>query len=201
MATNPRIPDQNEPKSSQKGPVLLRNPEPPRSAVPGVILAIITAVLLLAAIFYFMPRAPRGAKPPASATAPTQPVPGQLQFSDMNMTLDPTGKSLDLDGEVTNSSNETLTGIMAEVRFPLQNGNFASVTAPVMAIDLGAKGKTATKINDSSKNMVNDPIKPNQERAIEINVAQIPDGWNHTMPALRVITTTGMPGTPPKQKK
>ncbi len=194
MATNPRIPEQNEPR---RGPELLRNPEPPRSAVPGVVLAIVTALLLLGAIFYFMPRAPKKVVPPAAAEVPAQPVPGQLQFSDMNMTPDPTSRSVDLDGEVTNNSNETLTGILAQVTFTLKNGQTQSVNAPVMAIDISHKAKTTGRITGSTQNMVNDPIKPGVQWAIEINVPQVPADWNHTMPGLRVVTTTGMQGAPP----
>lgn len=196
MATNPRIPDDRDPKQ-QRGPVLLSNPEPPRSAVPGVVLAIITAVLLLAAVFYFMPRAPKKVAPPAAAEVPAQPVPGQLQFSDMNMTPDPTGKALNLDGQVTNASNETITGIMAAVQFTLKNGQTTTVNAPVQAIAIGNNARNTDKITGSVQNMVNDPIKPGAQRAIEIQVNGVPADWNHTMPGLQVVTTTGTQGAPP----
>ena len=195
MATNPRIPEQKDEKP--RGPVLLRNAEPPRSAVPGVVLAIITAALLLAAVIYFLPRAPKKVAPPAAAQVPAQPVPGQLQFSDMNMTPDPTGKSLNLDGEVTNTSNETITGIMAEVRFTTKNGQSTTINAPVQAIDIGKNAKNSGRITGSVQNMVNDPIKPGAERAIEIQVNGVPADWDHTMPGLRIITTTGTQSAPP----
>ena len=196
MATNPRIPDQFE----RREPMLVERPEQPTSAFPGVVLAIITALLLLAAVMYFMPRAPkRGTPPPSAAEAPAQPVPGQLQFSAMNMTPDPTGKALELDGLITNSSSESINGIMAQVAFKLKNGQTVNVNAPVGAIDLSAhKGNNGARINASVQNLVSDPIKPGQERGIVINVNQVPDGWDHTMPGLSVLTTTGAANPPAK---
>jgi hypothetical protein len=194
MATNPRIPEQNEP--NRRGPVLLQKPETPGSAVPGVALAIITAALILAAILYFMPRAPKSGTPPAAgAEAPAQPVPGQLQFSAMNLTADPTGRSVRLDGLITNNSREVITGVMAQVQFKLKNGQTVNVNAPVEGIDLGAhKGNNGARINASAQNLTSDPIKAGQERGIVINVDQVPDGWDHTMPGLTVVTTTGTTG-------
>ena len=194
MATNPRIPDQND--SSRRGPTLVPKPEVPRSSVPGVVLAIITAALILAAILYFMPRAPKSGTPPAAgAEAPAQPVPGQLQFSAMNMTPDPTGRAVQLDGLITNNSRELINGVMAQVKFTLKNGQTTSVNAPVEAIDLGAhKGNNGARINASPQNLASDPIKPGQERGIVIQVPNVPDGWDHTMPGITVLTTTGTPG-------
>lgn len=194
MATNPRIPEQDE--RGRRGPTLVQKPEPPRSAVPGVALAIITAALILGAILYFMPRAPkRGTPPPAAAEAPAQPVPGQLQFSAMNMTADPTGRSVQLDGLITNNSSEIINGVMAQVQFNVKNGQPVNVNAPVQGIDLGAhKGNNGARINASVQNLVSDPLKPGQERGIVIRVDQVPNGWDHTMPGLKVVTTTGTTG-------
>ena len=196
MATNPRIPDQNE----RRGPSLVEKPEQPSSAFPGVVLAIITALLLLAAVMYFMPRTPKATPAPAAAEVPAQPVPGQLQFSAMHMTPDPTGKAVQLDGLVTNTSQETITGVMAQVQFKLKNGQTVNINAPVEGIDLSShENKNGARINASAKNLVNDPIKPGQERGIMIDVNNVPDGWDHTMPGLTVVTTTGTAGAPPKK--
>jgi hypothetical protein len=191
MATNPRIPDENDP--SRRGPTLVPKAQMPRSAVPGVVLAIITAALILAAVLYFMPRVPkRGTPPAAAAESPVQPVPGQLQFSAMNMTPDPTGRAVALDGLVTNNSREMINGIMAQVQFRLKNGQTVNVNAPVSAIDLGAhKGNNGARINANPQNLTTDPIQPGQERGIVINVNQVPDGWDRSMPGIKVLTTTG----------
>ncbi len=198
MATNPRIPERAE---EQRGPRLVAKPEEPTSAFPGVVLAIITALLLLAAVMYFMPRAPKNATTaPPAAESPVQPVPGQLQFSAMNMTPDPTGRALALDGVITNNSQETITGVMAQVQFKLKNGQTANVNAPVGGIDLGEhKGNNGARINASAQNLVSDPIKPGQERGIVINVNDVPQDWDHTMPGLAVVTTTGT-STPANSK-
>jgi hypothetical protein len=197
MATNPKIPNQNEP--NRRGPTLVQKPERPSSAAPGVVLAIITALLLLGAIVYFMPRAPKGTTvAPAAANVPAQPVPGQLQISDVKLTPSPTGASLNLDGQITNTSGSLVNGIMAEVRFPLTNGQMASIERPVQGIAVGQlanKGKTTDtgKITGDTEDLTKAPIKAGETRPVRITVDRVPTNWNHEMPGIRLTTTTGTP--------
>lgn len=194
MATNPRIPNQNEP--NRRGPMLVQEPERPSSATPGVALAVITALLLLGAIFYFMPRAPKNeGRAPSSAESPVQPVPGQLQFQNAELTPSPTGASLNLDGQVTNTSSSLVNGIMAEVRFPLSNGQMASIQRPVQGIAVGreaTKGNTADtgKVTGDNEDLTKAPIKAGETRPVRITVDQVPSNWNHQMPEIRLTTTT-----------
>jgi len=195
MATNPRVPNQNEP--DRKGPMLVQKPERPTSAAPGVALAIITALLLLGAIFYFMPRAPKQVTvPPSSADVPAQPVPGQLQISNLKVTPAPTGGSLNLDGQITNTGSSQVNGIMAEVRFPLNNGQTLSVQRPVQAIAMGAApGKQADtgRVTGNTEDLTSAPIKPGDTRPVRITVDQVPASWNHQVPEIALTTTTGTP--------
>ena len=72
MATNPRIPPNAgnlEPKRPQlvpTGPKMQR----PGSSLPGVLLAIAVAAALIAAIIYYMPRAPKKTPAPSAARVP-----------------------------------------------------------------------------------------------------------------------------------
>jgi hypothetical protein len=195
MATNPKIPNQNQP--NRRGPTLVQKTERPTSAAPGVALAIITALLLLGAIFYFMPRTPKGTTvAPSAAEAPSQPVPGQLQISAVKLTPSPTGDSLNLDGQITNTSGTLVNGIMAEVRFPLTNGQMASIQRPVEGIAIGRSGKkvgTTGRVTGDTEDLTKAPIKAGETRPVRITVDQVPTNWNHQMPGIQLTTTTGTP--------
>jgi hypothetical protein len=99
MATNPRIPTDQE-----KGPQLVRpdselkNPNPPSSGFPGVLIAITVAVVLLGAAMYYLPRAPKRTPPPSAAQVPIQPTGSQLQLSHLESSMAPTGGAMYLDG-------------------------------------------------------------------------------------------------------
>jgi hypothetical protein len=116
----------------------------------------------------------------------------------MNMAMAPTGQSLNLDGELTNNSKEVITGVMAQVSFTLKDGKIVTVNAPVQGIDIGHGRTNGGQITGSTQNLVSDPIKAGQERAILINVPNVPKDWNHTMAGLAVVTTTGTTSTPKK---
>ena len=192
MATNPRFPEQNEP--SRRGPELVPKPEPPRGAVPGVALAIITAVLILVAILYFMPRAPKSAAAPAGATTPSQPVNdqlgGQLHLSAVKMSEAPMGGSLNLDGQLTNSGGTEINGVMAEVDFPLSNGQIATVQAPVQGIATDKSANTG-KVAGDTQDLTQAPIKPGDTKPVRITVNEVPKDWNHQVPQIRIAETTG----------
>lgn len=189
MATNPRIPEQKEPPRG--GPTIVPKPEKPSSATPGVLLAIVTALLLLVAIVYFVPRAPKSVNhAPIRATMPAQPVPGQLQISDVKMSTAPTGGALNLDGRLSNSGTTDVSGVMAEVDFPLGNGQMAAVQAPVQGIAV-SNGTNTGKITGDTEDLTKAPIKPGETRPVRINVSQVPAQWNHQIPQVKVTTTTG----------
>lgn len=190
MATNPRIPEQKEPPRG--GPTIVPKPERPSSATPGVLLAIVTALLLLAAIVYFVPRAPKSVNhAPIGATMPTQPVPGQLQISNVKMSTAPTGGALNLDGRLSNSGTTDISGVMAEVDFPLGNGQMAAVQDPVQGIAISRGTNNTGRVTGDTEDLTKSPIKPGETRPIRITVSQVPAQWNHEIPQVKVITTTG----------
>lgn len=197
MASNPRIPEQNPKNLTQRrGPVLVPKSEPPTSAVPGVVLAIVTAVLLLGAIFYFMPRAPKAGMAPAGAVTPAQPAGSQLAISGVKMSVAPTGGAINLDGQLTNSSPNAVNGVMAEINFKLKNGQLASIQRPVQGIAVGKpsnEGKHADtgKVTGDTEDLTKAPIRPNETRPVRITVDQVPATWNHEIPQVRIVETTG----------
>jgi hypothetical protein len=182
MATNPKIPSSLEP--NQAGGL---KPEPPTSGRAGVILALITAALLLGAILYFMPRAPKAAPTPTAAEVPQQPVPGQVQLTNTNMTLGPTGNSMNIDAMAQNTSNQTIIGLAALVRFHGQDGAILdSVNLPVEALTAQSGGRV-----DEALTKV--PIKPNDTRPIRIAINRVPPNWNHKMPEIQISAVSSHP--------
>lgn len=195
MASSPRIPEQNEP--SRKGPRLVSKPEQPTGGGPGVTLAIVTALLMLGAILYFMPRNSKNvSSAPAGAVTPEQPSSGQLQFSDLTMTTAPVGNALSIDAQLSNSGASDVNGVMAEVVFPLSNHQTAAVQAPVFGVAVGKTGKTGntSAVTGDVEDLTKAPIKPGETRPVRITVNAVPQGWNHQVPQIRVAETTGTPG-------
>lgn len=194
MATSPRIPNPREPQ--RKGPVLVQRAEPPTSSTPGVILAIVTAVLLLGAVLYFMPRGPKGTTSPIGSITPTQPSGSVLSFSGLRMSEAPTGGAINLDGQLTNSGSTAVSGVMVEIVFHLTNGLRASIERPVQGIAIGTnanEGKQADtgKVTGDTEDLTKTPIKPGETRPVRIAVDQLPKAWNHQIPQLRIAGTTG----------
>lgn len=185
MSTNPRIPDSRGPQL-EKGPGGLRHVKP-KGAATGVTLAIVVALLLLAAVFYFMPRSPRAAPPKPGAEVPQQPTPGQIQLQNVNMAKAPTGGSLDLDGTMTNDGPQNINGIAVDVVFQGANG---AVVGTQRAPVIGLKKQGDTFAQDD---LVKNPIKPGDTRPFRVTVDHVPPGWNNDMPELRIVTVTSHP--------
>lgn len=189
MATNPRIPEQytpDKPGSDKFGSKM--RPEPPSSPTPGVILAIVVALLLLGAIFYFMPRTPKpNGGGPSAASIPNQPVPGELQISHATMALDPTGHALNLDAEITNTGQHEVNGIMAQVTLTTTDGQKIARNSKVMSLIKGRKGALDA---GRTQDLTVLPIKPGEMRPVRMTVDNVPFAWNHQMPGIRIITVT-----------
>ena len=154
----------------------------PGSSLPGILFVIAVAAALIAAIIYYMPRAPRKGPTPSAAQVPVQPAGNELQFTNLKITPSPTGGAMDLDGEVLNDGNRAVLGATVELSF------------------VNSAGKIVGNVNRSLTGMVQrgdslvtdefgtDPIKPNQTRLFRITVDQVPRGWNHQMPEMKVLT-------------
>jgi hypothetical protein len=166
--------------------------------MPGVLLAIVTVVLLLGAIFYFVPRAPKSttANAPAAAATPDQPVAGQLQISNVKMGIAPVGGAVNIDAQLTNTGTSEVSGVMADVNFPLTDGHVGEVEAPVQGIAVGrlaneGKQTDTGKVTGDTEELTKTPIKPGETRPIRITVNRVPATWNHQLPQIQVLQTTG----------
>ena len=182
MATNPRIPDSFEPEKHRRGEL---RPEKPSSGIPGVVLAIIAAIAILAAILYFMPRAPKVTAPPTNATVPAQPTGNQIQVKDLQMSAAPTGGSLYLQGQVNNQGTTDITGVDVEVVLHGQDGAVVHQQATKMLGLEQAQGTSMKEIDFTQK-----PLKSGETRPFRVAVDHVPQTWNHQMPDLRIVTVT-----------
>lgn len=187
MATNPRIP--SVPPEERKQPQLVvpntdrLHPDPPGSAVPGVIIAVLVAAILLGVILYFLPRTPKQAPTPAAAEVPVQPVPGELQLGAMQLIAGPTG-GFYLDGRITNAGPHDVTGIVAEIKVRgRENEVIEDIRRPV-------EGMTVKAHDLVADSFATDPIKPNQTRPFRINVDQVPNSWNNNLPEVQIVDVT-----------
>jgi hypothetical protein len=182
MATDPRIPDSLDPRGPGHTGGL--KPEPPTSGRAGAILAIITAALLLGAILYFMPRAPKASPAPAAAAVPNGPAAGMLQLTNPQMTTSPNGASMYIQAMLQNTSQQTINGVVAQVRFRAQDGTVAqAVNVPVQLLQNEGGARV-------SQDLTSAPMKPNDTRPVRIAIDRVPQNWNHQMPEIQVSVAT-----------
>jgi hypothetical protein len=184
MATNPRIPPEDRNTARGGRPELVPGRPKPVSAAPGVWVAIIVAAVLLAAIIYYLPRAPKKTPPPTAGEIPVQPANNQLQFSNLKITLAPTGGAMNLDGQVMNAGDRPILGATVELTFRDNTGKaIETVDRPIE----GMVQKNGALVTDE---FGADPIKPNQPRLFRVTVDRVPAGWNHQMPEMKITTVS-----------
>jgi hypothetical protein len=58
-----------------------------------------------------------------------------------------------------------------------------TITAPMVGL---AARDGALVADDFSK----DPLQPNDTRPFEVTASQVPAGWNHTMPEMKIVTVS-----------
>jgi hypothetical protein len=188
MATNPRLPAEPRDNRQNRGPELVPPPKRPGSGLPGVLFAIVVAAALIAAIVYYMPRAPKKSPPPTAAQVPVQPNGSQLQFTGLHVVPAPTGGAATLQGQVMNTGNRPVIGVVAQLSFRDNNGKIlSSVQAPL-------DGMIVKGTNLEPDAFANDPLRPNASRPFRITVEQVPAGWNHQLPGMRVVTVSAEGG-------
>ena len=184
MATNSRFPYEE-----RKEPQLVPNtdrlkPKPPGSSLPGVVIGIVVALVMLGVAVYLLPRMPKNAPAPTGAQVPVQPVPGELQLQGVQVVAGPTDKDFYLDGNITNTGSHLVTGIVADVK--LRN----SLDQVIKDVQLPAQGWAMHEQGLVSDPFTRDPIKPNDTRPFRIALNNVPGSWNHNIPDLQIVTVT-----------
>ncbi len=181
MATNPNLPRQG-PTPVPQHPRIPR----PKKQFPWALIAIIVAAAILAAIIYWLPQSPKAQTPPTAAQVPPQPTGSQIQLSNLKITPAPGGGAFYLDGTLINNGNTSINGISTELSFKnLRGQTLETEQVPVQAI-ASKNGQPA-----GTESMAQDPIKPRATRPFRISVTHVPEGWNHQVPAVRILSVTG----------
>ncbi len=158
--------------------------EPPvEKAFPTTAVAIATvAVVILVGFLFLMGRRDGqavNAVQPLAAYAPS------LAFTDEKM-LEATsfsgGKSIYVEGIVTNHGPKTVTGVMVQVLFRNDTGMAPEVeTVPLALI------RTREPAVDTQP-VSADPLGPGAQREFRLVFENINQNWNQTLPEIRPIT-------------
>ncbi|HUK48716.1 MAG TPA: DUF3426 domain-containing protein [Terriglobales bacterium] len=153
-----------------------------KSKFPWPIFILIVGAALIAGILYFLPRGPHVRNLPVGAQVPQQPVPGQVQLTNMKIEASPIGGALYLSGVLHNAGNTAINGVQVQAQFIGADGApVATQTRPVEALLSGTNYQDLTQ----------SPIQPDQYRPILIYFEHTPPAWNHQLPALTVTMVTG----------
>ncbi len=117
-----------------------------------------------------------------------QPTGNELQFTNMQLTMAPTGGALNLDGQVMNTGTRPIIGAELQLTFRDASGRIlGSATAPM--IGMTKQGSSLVR-DDFSK----DALKPNDARPFRVTVNQVPAQWNHALPEMKVLTVAAEGG-------
>lgn len=182
MATNPRstisdrtnltlVRDERKQKYKRSGSLM------------GKLVSTLVALALLVVVLRYL--APGSRNVQAQAANPYSPTilatPEDLQLGNVQMSTAPGGEALYLDGMITNTGKDSIPGATLEVNFHDAQGKLVgSVLKPIASM---SHGGTDLNGNEFARN----PIEPNQMRFFRVAVEQIPPGWNHQLPDLKVV--------------
>ncbi len=158
----------------------------------GVIVALAVAVVILGVLIYFLPRTPKMTRPSSAAEVPPQATGAMLQIQNLRMSLDPTGKSLTLMGRINNNGTQTVNGALMHIQFlGAQGANAGSVDLPVESVSV--EGKPSKADIKGTQSLAEAPLKPNDTREFQVEVPNVPAGWNHQMPGISFTQITSHP--------
>lgn len=177
MATHPL-----NPEPPQRSPQDIHPKLPPQKKGleiwPIVILVVAAAILI--SLVVFLPRAPRKGVPPSAAQVPPQPTGAQVQLTNLKLSTPVPPGSVQITGEIFNAGQTAINEIQVQATFESSQGQqLLTLTAPVMSYSDGQ----AIPLTEAV-------IPPGSQRPITIRLDQVPKGWDHAIPELRVINVT-----------
>ena len=173
MATNPRIPEHRD------LPTLVAQKRK-RSSAPWVLFGIFVAAIILAAILIWLPRDPRPTNAPSNAAIPSQPTGSQVQLSNIRLSSAPLGGQMYIYARLWNTGQTTINGVLVNVTFPGKDEKPVATFA----------SRVESYANNAAQPLVDAPIKANEAREIRIPIENVPAGWNHQMPEIKVQDVT-----------
>ena len=141
------------------------------------------ALVALALVLRFTTTSSRTAQARTSRPE-TLAIPDELRLGSVQMSKAIAGGTLYLDGVVTNTGQDSITGATFEVNFHDAQGKVvASVQKPIAGI---GHGGTELVPDEFARN----PIRPNEMRFFRVAVVQAPSGWNYQVPDMQVVNVT-----------
>ena len=158
------------------------------------LLALIAAAILLVVIFVVFPSAPKMAAPAPGAQVPDQPGGDQLQLTNLKMTTSPPRDNevaVKLVGNIQNVGGPAVNGATVEATFMDSTGHVAiQQTQPIERIT--AQGHSGKEVE-----LKEQPLKPNDVGAFEVEFTGVPANWNKQMPEVRLVdVSTNAPPQP-----
>ena len=91
-----------------------------------------------------------------------------------------------IEGRLVNQGSTDITGVQVQATFRDANGQALETQLRPVS---GIAGSSGADTEDLTKA----PIKPNEARPIRIAFDHYPNGWNHQLPDLKVVTVTAHP--------
>ena len=158
----------------------------PRSTLPWVIAGgvVLTILGLIVALSHHGPPA----NPGGAGLAPAAAYAAYLPISNLQMSQAGTmsgAQAFYMDGRITNTGSETVTGITVQVAFPGFTEAIAQKnTMPLMLIRTREPEVDLEPVGAM-------PILPRQTREFRLIFDTIPQDWNQNYPTIRIIQVTG----------
>jgi len=174
----------------QSDPGLFRNDRPaerePRSALPWVIA--LAVVILVIGILVAVSHRRQPVNPGGAGLAPPDPYAARLPITNLQMSQAGSvagAQSTYVDGQITNTGQETITAITVQVAFHgFENPIAKKETMPLTLI------RTREPYIDT-ESVGAAPIRPGETRAFRLIFDTLPQDWNQNYPEIRVIAVTG----------
>ncbi|HEX3940220.1 MAG TPA: DUF2393 family protein [Acidobacteriaceae bacterium] len=164
----------------------LHREEEPRSWMPWI--AASTFVLLVLAAIFLLSRHSGPVVPGGTGMAPAAPYAASLPVSNLEMseaTSFSGSKVTYIDGQITNTGNQTITGITAQVGFRNDLGQLAlRAVTPVTWI------RTREPYVDTEP-VAAAPLKPGDHQDFRLIFDNVPLDWNQQVPEIRMIEIRG----------
>lgn len=185
MATNPKYPQ--EPENPAKLTPVDNHAHVDfvkKGRFPWVLIAILAAIAILVALVIWLPSTPQRNPAPNGAQVPAQPTVAQVQFSNLTVTMAPTGGAMYLQGLLHNQGSTEITGVQVRADFLGNQGGIVGSQIRPLSEVTGSEGTAV-------ENFTQAPIRPDETRPFRIYFDHFPDGWNHQLPQLTITTVTG----------
>lgn len=154
--------------------------------VPWIIAGVLVVLVLVGILV--ATHHPQEANPGGAGLAAADPYAANLPISNVKMSQSGSmsgGQTTYIDGQITNSGQQTVTGITVQVAFHgFTNPIAKKATMPLMLVRTREPYVDLQAVSAA-------PILPGQTRDFRLIFDSVPQDWNQNYPEIRVIQVTG----------